>query len=159
MRYQNIRESYQLNRLEVRTYMGKNTSFPWTTCIDEISDIDDVIDCTTSSDDDEDQLHSVSLSGIKDLEATYQCISCNKTVKPSTGQVGTCETCHRTQKLTDAKLSGRLIIHTGDSRLTLRASHDILKAIAQSDTITAHDLLFAPMFNCTYNKFHLITRQ
>ena len=129
----------------------KHLSFPSTTSIDEISDIDDVIDCTTSSDDDEDQLHSVSLSGIKDLEATYQCISCNKSVKPSTSQIGTCETCHTTQKLTDAKLSGN---HTGDSRLTLRASHDILKAIAQSDTFTAQDLLFAPMFNCTCNKFH-----
>ena len=49
-------KSYQLNRLEVRTYMGKkHLSFPSTTSIDEISDIDDVIDCTTSSDDDEDQ--------------------------------------------------------------------------------------------------------
>ena len=133
-----------------RTYMGKkHLSLPSTTSIDEISDINDVIDCTTSSDDDEDQLHSVSLSGIKDLEATYQC---NKSVKPSTSQIGTCETCHTTQKLTDAKLSGKLIIHTGDSRL--RASHDILKAIAQSDTFTAQDLLFAPMFNCTYNRHH-----
>ena len=43
-------KSYQLNRLEVRTYMGKkHLSFPSTTSIDKISDIDDVIDCTTSS--------------------------------------------------------------------------------------------------------------
>ena len=50
-------KSYQLNRLEIRTYLTKrHLSFPSATSADEISDIEDVIEPTTSSDEEEECL-------------------------------------------------------------------------------------------------------
>ena len=143
--------SYQLNRLEVRVYMGKkHLSFPSSLSKDEISDIDDVIDGYTSSDDDQEQLQCVSVSGIRELQSFHQCIHCNKSVKPSSSNIGTCETCSTMQKLSEPKVSARLVIHAEHQKLILKASDEILKTIAQSQMIT-------PMFNCTYNKFNSIT--
>ena len=144
--------SYQLNRLEVRVYMGKkHISFPSSLSKDEISDIHDVINSYTPSDDDEEQLQCVSVSGIRELQSFHQC---NRSVKPSSSNIGTCNTM---QKLSEPKVSARLVIHAEHQKLVLKASDEILKTIAQSQTITPQDILFAPMFNCPYNNFNSIT--
>ena len=122
------------------------------TSIDEISDIEHISDCNPSSDKDEEQLHTVTVSAIKDLEAVYHC----KNIEPSAGQIVTCDICHSTQKPPHPKLTAKLIVHTKGSRLTLKATDQILKEIAQSDTVTPHYILFAPAFSCHYN-FNLIT--
>jgi hypothetical protein len=78
-------------------------------------------------------------------------------MEPSASQIITCEICHSTQKLPEPKLTAKLIVHTKGSRLTLKATDQILKEIAQSDTITPQEILFAPAFTCHYNKFNIIT--
>ncbi len=144
-------KSYQLNRLEVRMYMGKkHLSFP-SLSKDEISNIDVIDSYTSSSDEDEEQLQCVSVSGIRELQSFHQCIHCYKSVKSSSSNIGTCETCNTMQKLSEPTLSARLVIHAEHQKLVLKASDVILKTIAQSQTITPQDLLFAPMFHCTYN--------
>ena len=63
-----LQKSYQLNRLEIRSYQGKHhLSFPSAASVDEISDIEDTIDPTPSSDDDNDEEHlqGITVSGIK----------------------------------------------------------------------------------------------
>ena len=151
-------KSYQLNRLEVRMYMGKkHLSFPSSLSKDEISNIDVIDSYTSSSDEDEEQLQCVSVSGIRELQSFHQCIHCYKSVKSSSSNIGTCETCNTMQKLSEPTLSARLVIHAEHQKLVLKASDVILKTIAQSQTITPQDLLFAPMFHCTYNKFNSIT--
>ena len=110
--------SYQLNRLEVRVYMGKkHISFPSSLSKDEISDIHDVINSYTPSDDDEEQLQCVSVSGIRELQSFHQC---NRSVKPSSSNIGTCETCNTMQKLSEPKVSARLVIHAEHQKLVLK---------------------------------------
>ena len=58
------------------------------------------------------------------------------------------------QKLSEPKVSARLVIHAEHQKLVLK---EILKTIAQSQTIIPQDILFAPMFNCPYNNFNSIT--
>ena len=56
-------KSYQLNRLEIRTYMGKtHLSFPSIVSFDEINLLQNV----NTSDEDEDNLCSVSIVGVKE---------------------------------------------------------------------------------------------
>ena len=152
--------SYQLSRLEIREFMGKKRlSFPPASkSIDEISDIES-IECNPSSDEDEEQLHTVTVSAIKDLESVYRCINCNKNMEPSASQIITCQICHSTQKLPEPQLAAKLIVHTKASKLTLKANDRVLREIAQSqsDTITPHDILFAPAFTCCYNRYNIIT--
>ena len=52
--------------------------------MEEISDIEGVIDCQSSSDEDEVQLKGVSVPGVKDLEIIYLC---NKSVTPSSSNI------------------------------------------------------------------------
>ena len=82
-------KSYQLNRLESRSYRGKQyLSFPTSPSIDEIKDLEEVIEPTTSLDeDDEELIISVAISGFKQLETIYSCMNCNDTVHPISGNV------------------------------------------------------------------------
>ena len=129
-------------------YMGrKHLSFPSTVSMDEVSNIEDTIDCQFS-DEEEEQLKGVSISGVRDLEVIHLCVNCNKNV---TRNIVTCETCNTTH---DPKITAK---HSQNYKLTLRATGDILQQIAQSDKVTAQDILFASLFNCTYNTFNTIT--
>jgi hypothetical protein len=153
-------KSYQLNRLEIRTYLGKRQlSFPSTMSMDEISDIEDVIEPTTSSDDEDDgSLQLVTVSGVKNLETIYACINCTRNIVQSNESIGVCPSCQMTQKLPTPKQGAKIMIQTKEKGLTLRANDKILKQITQlQNEVTAQDLLYSPQFNCTYNKFHMIT--
>ena len=71
-----------LIRLETRSYMGKAyLSFPSTVSFDKIDPLDDLCtsDCASSSDEEED-LTSACIIGLKDLETYY---ACNKAVTPN----------------------------------------------------------------------------
>jgi hypothetical protein len=70
-------QSYQLNCLQIRIYQGKRQlSFPSTVSIDEVSDLEDTIEPTSTSDDDSDEeLQAITVSGIRQLETIYTCIN------------------------------------------------------------------------------------
>ena len=122
-------KSFQLNRLEVRKYLGKRQlSFPSVTSVDEISDIENLIELNTSSDDDDDEhLQSVTISGVKYLEKVYTCINCTKSVVPTNEHIGVCDSCNTAQKLSDPKQTAKLFIQCGPRKITLRAHDDTLK--------------------------------
>ena len=158
-------KSYQLNRLQIRSYQGKNQlSFPSAPSIDEIEEIEDTIETFTSSDEEneEQQLEAVTVSGIRQLETLYVCINCNKSITPMNSYIGECESCHTTQKLSNAKQTAKLLFETATKKLTLRAHDNILKIISGTETsqkeISAQDLLYSPPFDCTYNKYNTITK-
>ena len=70
-------KSYQLNRLEIRIYMGKKQlAFASCPSIDEINSIEGIIDCQISSDEEDELLTNVSISGVRELEIIHQCINC-----------------------------------------------------------------------------------
>ena len=105
-------KSYQLNRLQIRSFQGKNQlSFPSAPSIDEIEEIIDTIETFTSSDEEneEQQLEAVTISGIRQLETLYVCINCNKSITPKNSHIGECESCHTTQKLSNAKQTAKLL--------------------------------------------------
>lgn len=153
-------KSYQLNQLEIRTYLGKRQlSFPSTKSCNEISDLPDVVSTTSSDDDEDESLQLVSVSGVKSLETIYTCISCAKYVIQSNEYIGVCQSCQMTQKLPPPKQVAKLLVQTEDKRLSLKATDDALRQITQLQReVTAQDLLFSPKFNCVYNKYHTITR-
>ena len=147
--------SYQFNRLVTCSYMGKAyLSFPLVVSFDIIDPINGL--CTNdyaSSSDEEEDLTSASIIGLKDLETYYACINCSKTMTPNDQRIGVCNNCNITQKLT-SKQTARLIVKSGAAKITLKAYDDVIKVIAQSNTleVSAQELLFAPMFDCSYNK-------
>lgn len=156
------KKSYQLNRLEVRSYQGKyHLAFPSTISVDDISDIED-LDLITSDDDSDngdDSLQSVTVSGIR-LESTYSCIACNRTVEPMDDNIAQCTSCKTTQILSSLKQSAKLTINSEGKRFTLRANDSALREIAEvtsSKQVSAQDVLFAPQFDIKFNKFNIIT--
>ena len=81
------------------------------TSIDEITDLKETIEVTTSSDeDDEEVLRGVTVSGVKQLETIYTCINCNKNVHPLIAHTGECNVCSITQLLTQPKQTAKLIL-------------------------------------------------
>lgn len=153
--------SYQLNRLQIKTYQGKrHLSFSSAPSIDEIENIEDPIEVFTSSDEESDEiLSSVTISGIRVLETVYTCINCNKTIPVTDSPIATCNHCDTAQKWGKSKQSAKLIFDIGSKRLTLRANDNELKIIcsAQSE-VTSQDLLYAPPFDVSYNKYNAITK-
>ena len=113
-----INKSYQLNHLEVRSYLGKHhLSFPTTASLDEITDIEDVFDADLS-DDDDNHLEHVTVTGIQQLETIYKY---KKQVQPTNSTVGTCASCNTIKKLSASKQTAKLFVQCGSERLTLRA--------------------------------------
>ena len=158
-------KSYQLNRAVVRIYMGKRyLTIPQTgSTIEEISNIEDLDSEEEISDESEDEcIISGTITGIQNLETVYACMNCARTVEPTGAAIGICTTCETTQKLTTPRFSARLFIHSQnrDKATPLKAHGDILRSIAQKtqkESITHQDLLYAPAFNCRYNKFKVVT--
>lgn len=154
-------KSYQLNRLEIRSYMGKKQlSFPSMISFDEIEDLEPIVDDSPPSSDEEETITSVTVSGVRDLEAQYSCNNCSRgDVTETETDVGLCANCGTAQRLIlrqSAKVTVRL---PDDTRVTLRALDSSLREIAQCDEskeIKLHDLVYAPQFDCTYTKFHVM---
>ena len=94
------------------------------------------------------------------LDRNFSCMNCKKTVEPKNDSIGTCTSCNTQQKLTHAKVSAKIFIQSNkDTPIAVRANAAALLGITGKDPalITAEDILFAPTFTVTYNKFHLIT--
>ena len=102
-----------------------------------------------------------TVSGVKELDTFYGCLSCGKAIMPlppHEKQIGVCEQCKITQKLSP-KQTAKLTVECGTTKVTLKAFDEIIKNIAQSDTkVSEPDLLLAPSFDLSYNKFNIITK-
>ena len=143
--------------MEIRHYQGKpQLSFPSVASIDEISDVEDVVEPTTSDEEsDEEKLLGITVSGLRNLETITRV---KKTVHSVNSHIGECTACSTTQKLTNPKQTAKPILQSGTKMLTLRAYNEAPRAITDSQTeVSAQDLLYAPLFDCTYNKFNVIT--
>jgi hypothetical protein len=75
-------------------------------------------------------------------------------------QIGECHACHTTQKLSNPQQTAKLMFNTeNNKKLTLKANDTLLKQITETDhEVTAHDLLYAKAFDCTYNNFNHVTK-
>lgn len=104
----------KLSRLEVHEYKGKkHLSFPAVSRSIENTELDSN---PSSSDEDEEQvLHTVTVLATKELEAVYHCVNCNKNMdlNQPPNQVFTCHS------IPDPEQTGKLIIDANGSRLTL----------------------------------------
>lgn len=156
-------KSYQLNRVIVRIFMGKHhlSIPPSGSSIDEISDVEDLSIDTDSSEEEEESVVAATIVGVQQLERNFHCMNCKKIVDPSNDTVGICSSCNTTQLLCNSKLSSKLFVKAldNDTPIALKAYSGTLQAITgkNPDKVTSEDLLFAPQFNLTYNKFHVIT--
>ena len=151
---------YQMNKLIVRSFLGKYyLSVPSTgATIEEIDDLVDIVSDPEPSSDDDDILTAVTVDGVQQLESVYSCINCKKSISATTDSLVVCEVCQTTQKITKQRYTAKLFIQLGQQRLSLRAYDEALKQIAQTDgSIKCEDLLFAPPFDLSYNKYHVIT--
>lgn len=152
-------KSYQLNKMVVRSYLGKyHLSRPQTgSSVEDVTDIEDIVQ--DSDTDDEEQLIATSVLAVQQLEKLYTCINCKRNVQPHTKpSLGVCSSCNTVQKLSTPKLTAKLfLLDEEQQRTTLRAYSDMLKLIAGTDDVTCEDLLLAPKFDVKYNKFHIIT--
>ena len=80
-----------------------------------------------------------------------------KTVHPVNSHIGECNACETSQKLAQPKQIARLIVETATKKYLLRAYDETLHAITEMEKeISAQDLLYAPQFSCTCNKFNVI---
>ena len=152
-------KSYQLNRVLVRVFMGKHhlTLPPTGSTVAEISDVENLHVDTDSSEEEDESVMGATVTGVQTLDRNFSCMNCKKTVEPKNDSIGTCTSCNTQQKLTHAKVSAKIC--NKDTPIAVRANAAALLGITGKDPalITAEDILFAPTFTVTYNKFHLIT--
>ena len=98
-------QSYQLNRLEVRSFQGKTqlclASAPF---IDAIERIEPPIESFTSSKDDNE-----TITGIRLLETVYTCTNCNEHITPTDStNIAKCTSCRTTQICSNPKQRAKL---------------------------------------------------
>ena len=155
-------KSYQLYRLHIRQYNGKNhLSLPSLPSIDEVEDVESSINAYSSDEEAiQHEIKNVTISGVRQLETVYNCFNCNKQVHEVNAQIGECHACHTTQKLSNPQQTAKLMFNTeNNKKLTLKANDTLLKQITETDhEVTAHDLLYAKAFDCTYNNFNHVTK-
>lgn len=134
-------------------------SFPSVISVERIEPLTELCSNNPSCSDDEEDLTPVSIIGLKDLQTFYGCINCNNAITPADEYTEVCDNCKITQKLTP-KQTARLIVKPGKTKITLKAFDKMIKVIAKSDStdVSAQELLFAPPFDFTFNKFNIITK-
>lgn len=113
--------SYKLNKLEVRSYQGKQyLSFPSTASQDDISDIEDSIDVFTSEEDDDNNLiEEVTVCGIKELTTVSVCINCNRNIQPVNEPMTKCSAYNTIQRLSSTKQTAKLIVVSRSTKMSL----------------------------------------
>ena len=158
-----LEESYQMNRLCVRSYRGKKQlSLPQNGAkITKIEDIGDVQDDSDELDPVDTTMKSVKVIGVQLLGKIYTCQYCKKANLDQNGdKFGTCPNCKVVQLLTIPKLTAKLFLETQDAQqehTTVRAYDKLLEEIAQSKEVTSIKLLDAPPFDTRYNEYHVVT--
>ena len=91
-------KSYQMNKLVVRSFLGKqHLSFPPIgSTIEDIDDLQNVVNEDTTPSDEEQQLAAVKVTGIQQIESMYTCINYIKTIYSSRSRIIVCDTCNTT---------------------------------------------------------------
>ena len=101
-----VGESYQFNRLVVRSYRGKkHLSYPYGASVLPIEDIGEVMDDSFELDSEDTLVESATVIGVKELEEIYSCFYCKRgtvEVEMST-KFGTCNKCKTFQVLKESK--------------------------------------------------------
>ena len=151
-----------MNKLVVRIYMGKKHLSLSSTgaTFEEIEDLQNVMSIPEPTSDDDETYTAVTVAGVQQLETNLTCVNCKRILASTADSVCVCDSCKTIQKPMNQRYTAKLFItNTANQRLSLRAYHDALKSIADADKdiIDAKDLLFAPPFDVTFNKYHTIT--
>ena len=156
-------QSYQFNRVVVRTYRGNfQLSLQQTgASVEPIDDLDSVKEDSFELDHDI-LLEGAEVMGVTDLGPIYSCVYCKRgmvKVSPENSTIGTCEQCNTCQRLQREKVTCKLFLDAGEEHVTLRGYEDMLKAIIQDevDAISCENLLSAAPFDVKYNDYHVIT--
>ena len=104
--------SYQLNRLQVRIFMGKHyLSIPVSgTSFDEISDVENLDSDSDISEDEEEFLKHVTIVGVQHLDTMYTCMNCKTRIEANKDKLGTCLSCNTTQHMSSPKQFAKLFI-------------------------------------------------
>ena len=156
-------QTYQFNRVIVRTYRGKRQlSFPPSgASVEEIEDFNEVVD--DSYDLDHDNLvEGAKVIGVSELGRIYICVQCKKgTVQrsPENAKIGCCQQCNTIQCLSLEKQTCKLLVEARGEHVSVRAYGEMMKAIVntESEDISCEDLLSAPLFDFKYNDYHVVT--
>ena len=152
-------KSYQFNRIQIYHYLGRTElTFPRFGASAE--EIDDLLVVSTYDNDDVTDLHSVTIVAVNNLETTFICINCKKTLPCDLDKTITeCQQCGTKQKLRNYKTSAKLFVEDMSAQqYTLKAHNEILANIVPNcSKITSELLLDAPSFDTTFDKFHIIT--
>ena len=157
-------KSYQLSRVVVRVFMGKHhLALPETgATVDEIDDVENLDVNADSSEEEEESIMEATVIGVQAFDKSFSCMNCKNNLDPTNDSIGICSSCNITQKLMQVKLSAKIFIQSTNNSapISVRANTQIIQEIAQKKAalITTEDVLFAPKFNVTFNKFHLITK-
>ena len=145
--------SYQLNRVLVRIFMGKHhLSIPTAgSTIEEISDVENTAIDTDGSEDEEEILESVTIVGVQNLQTVFMCMNCKKHVTPTGEHTGSCDSCNTMQMLCNTKMSAKLFVRPQGTQIpiSLKVYGEMLKQIVPKEKITSNNLLFAPHFDLT----------
>ena len=154
--------SYQLDRLNVRSYRGKqHLSFPPSgASFSIIDDIGEVIDDSFDTESEDNLMKGVvKIVGVYQLEKTYTCFHCRKGNVKQDNSYGTCTNCEMAQVLKETKLTAKLFLETLDiaKHVTVRAYEDVMKTITAPEDITTSTLLESPPFDARYKEYHVLT--
>ena len=124
-------KSYQFNRIQIHHYLGRTElTFPHFGASAE--EIDDLLVVSTYDNDDVTDLHSVTIVAVNNLETTFICINCKKTLPCDLDKTITeCQQCGTKQKLRNYKTSAKLFVEgMSAQQCTLKAHNEILCLIA-----------------------------
>ena len=150
-------KSYQVNRIQVHKYLGKpELTFPrFGASAEEIEDLLEV--CSYNGNSGSTAANSVTVIGVSNLETSYNCINCKKSI-PSTSEtrIAECKHCLTTQRVKTYKLSAKLFVEDDSGeQYTLKVHHDVLSNIVpDDDVITPELLLQAPPINVTFDDYN-----
>ena len=157
-----VGQSYQFNRVVVRSYRGKrHLSYPpYGASALKIDDIGEIADDSYELDSDDTLIQSATVIGVHKLEQIYNCFYCKKgNVEPQEStKFGTCAKCNTFQQ-SNCKITAKLFLESADLKdhVTVRAYGNLLKEITGSEEVTCMALMDAPPFHAKYNEFHVLT--
>ena len=127
-------QTYQFNRIVVRSYRGKRQlSYPTSgASVEQIEDLDEVVDDSYELDHDN-LIEGGKVMGVSELGRIYICIQCKKgTVKRSSEKatIGSCQQCNTVQCLSAEKQTCKLFVEAGTEHVSVRIYGEMMKAIS-----------------------------
>ena len=160
-----VGQSYQFNRVVVRSYRGKrHLSYPpYGASVLKIDDIGEIADDSYELDSEDTLIQSATVIGVHKLEQIYNCFYCKRgNVEPQEStKFGTCAKCNTYQllKQSNCKITAKLFLESADLKdhVTVRAYGNLLKEITGAEEVTCMALMDSPPFHAKYNEFHVLT--